>query len=79
MHYFVGFDNHFPVGPAMSSFDDEAAIYDVLAIARGCLEHCTEVHFVEPAIVDAFLEVRSQLKLPFPPRWPVASRRNACW
>jgi hypothetical protein len=58
MHHFVGLDNHFPVRPAMSGLDDEATIHDVLAIARGCLEHRTEVHLVEPAIVHALLEVR---------------------
>lgn len=58
MHHFVGFDNHFPVRPAMSGLDDDTTTHDVLAKGRGCLEHRTEVHLVEPAIVHALLEVR---------------------
>src|SRR5882724_282003 len=71
MRHFVGFDNHFPIGFAMSGLDHEATVHDVVAIARGRVEHRAEVDLVEATVFHSFLDVGCDLELPFPPRWPV--------
>jgi hypothetical protein len=45
--------------------------FDIFSIPRGCVEHRAEVHFTEATIFHSVLEVRRELELPFPPRWPV--------
>jgi len=56
--------------------DDESSFSDVWMLAASMLQHATQVHFVEPAVLHAFQQVGGQLQFPCPPRWPLPCRQN---
>jgi len=67
----IGFDNDFPPPPSVPSVYNEAILDDVCTMTTRMLEHAAEINLIEVAIFHAFEQMRTQLKLPQPPVWPL--------